>query len=450
MNCHQCQEQLTDYLEGLLEPSAREQIEAHLAFCSDCQAEREAVGQLVDCLTCDGQTSADVSLDIPVMGRIIREQSIQLRRFQMQRRIRWIQVGGGIAAAIAVLAVIGTWQARPDQTVKAAELRLCAAEVMAKGAEAASEVKSIHIRARMRTSPKGNLGDIDAKCEFVPVELWREFANVGRWRIEKPGRVIVMDGDTQTVFIKPDYAARFGKPSPEYLERHWLHRVAAVQETIGDELRMALTKGWDLTLTHDKDKKGRDKATVVIEVRSGLKDGDWVKNKVIEESDTRRVYHFDGDSGRLEGLEIYLHGKGGDVLIFEITGIEYNQPIDPKLFELELPENVIFREEPQKLADNEKYAGMTPQEAAHGFFQACAQEDWDELRKFMTSRPSESFKEDLGGLTIVAIGEPFQSKGYAGWYVPYEIKFKSGRVQKHNLALRNDNPAKRYVVDGGI
>ena len=68
----------------------------------------------------------------------------------------------------------------------------------------------------------------------------------------------------------------------------------------------------------------------------------------------------------------------------------------------------------------------------------------------MTSRPSESFKEDLGGLTIVAIGEPFQSKGYAGWYVPYEIKLKSGEVKKWNLAIRKDNPAKRFVLDGGI
>ena len=37
-----------------------------------------------------------------------------------------------------------------------------------------------------------------------------------------------------------------------------------------------------------------------------------------------------------------------------------------------------------------------------------------------------------------------------GGFVPYEIKFKSGKVHKHNLAVRNDNPAKRFVVDGGI
>jgi hypothetical protein len=39
---------------------------------------------------------------------------------------------------------------------------------------------------------------------------------------------------------------------------------------------------------------------------------------------------------------------------------------------------------------------------------------------------------------------------FAGWFVPYEIRFKDGTVKKHNLGVRDDNPAKRYVVDGGI
>ncbi len=43
--------------------------------------------------------------------------------------------------------------------------------------------------------------------------------------------------------------------------------------------------------------------------------------------------------------------------------------------------------------------------------------------------------------------------GYAGgrgWFVPYEIKLKSGTTEKWNLALRNDKAVHRYEVDGGI
>ena len=67
-----------------------------------------------------------------------------------------------------------------------------------------------------------------------------------------------------------------------------------------------------------------------------------MKNKFIMESDNRRTYHFDRKSGRLEGLEIHLREKDREVLIFEVTEIEYNQPIDPKVFTLELPDDVIF------------------------------------------------------------------------------------------------------------
>jgi hypothetical protein len=49
----------------------------------------------------------------------------------------------------------------------------------------------------------------------------------------------------------------------------------------------------------------------------------------------------------------------------------------------------------------------------------------------------------------MSIGSSFKSGQYAGVYVPYEVKLKSGEVQKHNLALRNDNPHKAWIVDGG-
>ena len=51
---------------------------------------------------------------------------------------------------------------------------------------------------------------------------------------------------------------------------------------------------------------------------------------------------------------------------------------------------------------------------------------------------------------IVEIGEPFRSGSYPGWFVPYEIKLWTGETRKFNLAVRNDNPARRYIVDGGF
>jgi hypothetical protein len=94
---------------------------------------------------------------------------------------------------------------------------------------------------------------------------------------------------------------------------------------------------------------------------------------------------------------------------------------------------------------------MGPRETAQAFFEACADEDWDEFLKFWpASAVDQRLKDYLGGIEIISIGEPFKSGRYAGWFVPYEIKFKNGHTKKMNLAVRNDNPAQRYVVDGGI
>ncbi len=91
---------------------------------------------------------------------------------------------------------------------------------------------------------------------------------------------------------------------------------------------------------------------------------------------------------------------------------------------------------------------MTPKEVAEALFTACAEENWDEFQKYWPD--SGQMKDYLGGLEIISIGEPFQKGAYPGWFVPYEIKLKNGHVKKHNLAIRNDNAAKRYMFDGGI
>ena len=60
------------------------------------------------------------------------------------------------------------------------------------------------------------------------------------------------------------------------------------------------------------------------------------------------------------------------------------------------------------------------------------------------------FKRVFGGLTIVSVGESFTSAAYSGRFVPYEIRFKSGGVKKHNLALKQDPKSARWYLDGGL
>ncbi len=317
--------------------------------------------------------------------------------------------------------------------------------------KAVPRISSIHIKGKMRNPSHDNFIYLDPKLDFVPIEIWKQFGENTKWRVEKPGRVIVMDGSSTIQLIKPpvNTAIKIPQPTESPFDTGWLFSFTNVQNLINKQLQSAMAQGWDMKLTHEQDMDVK-KLLVTVEAKSAKDADDYLKNDSIDTSDTRRVYRFDAETKRLEAVQIYMHLKDKDVLVFEADKIEYDQPIDPARFTLELPKDVKWYQEPTKLADNEKYENMTPKKAATTFFQACAEENWDEVKKFWEMPVDERLKENMGGLQVLKIGEPFQAKPYPGWFVPYVIIFPDGRIQKHNLGIRNDNPVNRYMVNGGI
>ncbi len=438
MNCHECREELVAYVEHLLDDAARTSVESHLAECSSCEAELCVMRTVMGALAIDARNSAPVSLETVVMDRILQEQAIQLRRLKMRRRIRLLGISGAMVAAILMLLVSSFWFAQPASAEKTP------AEVLAQGADAVLDPKTVHIVAKMRTLPNDNFSMIGAKYDFVPVEIWEQFGETPKWRVQKPGRVAVMDGLSTTMLIRPNYVVRFPKPSHGAFDTGWLLALANVQDMITHELRAAQARGWDMKLTHEPTGAGEKMMLVTVEAKSGLPADDYLKNKFFEDSDMRRVYRFDAKSKRLESFDAYLHEPKGNVLILSIKHIEYNKPLSQEVFALKLPEKIVVFHEPQRLPDNEKYEKMTPDQAARAFFEACGRRDWDEVGKFMWPL-DDRVKSYLGGLELVHLGTPFQSKGYPGWYVPYEIKL-GFHAKSRDLIVRNDNPAKHYVV----
>ena len=445
MTCQDCRMELVAYLEGLLDETSQGQLESHLAQCAACHDELWELRQLTDRLARETRHVPPVCLDHKVIDRLFREQALELRRSKMRRPLQILRIGGALAASVGLLVGLCVWLVQPTGTVTAAE----AAGVLARGAEAAPGVSSVHLVAQMRTDPRDNFSSINAGGDLVRVEVWKQSGEQPRWRVEKPGRVAVMDGASTTMLIWPDMVVKV-PASQAAFDTSSLLELTNVQNLITYELRKALARGWDLQLAHETSAAGEKKVLVTVEAKAGVPANDYLQNKFFEDSNMRRVYRFDAKTQRLEGLEAYLHRDGGDVLILKVQQIEYDKPIDPTVFTLKLPGTVREFKKPERLADNAKYEKMTPQQAARAFFEACAREDWEEVHKFSPLPPDQNLKTFLGRLEIVRLGEPFQSKGYPGWYIPYEIKLKVGTVIKHNLAMRKDNPARRYVVDGGL
>jgi hypothetical protein len=444
MNCTECRENLVAYVEGLLDPEDALRCRNHLQECEGCRAEHAAISRLQQQLVNRGRVAERISIVEPVMRRI-RAVPVEAERntiMSLVIRHRWgLGFGGATLGAILVLVLL---------LANTSRMQASAAEVMIKGAAAVNGITTIHIRGQLRTLPADNFSYIDSKLDFVKIELWKQFRPELKWRIDKPGRLAVMDGESTVLFVQPDHGLRTG-PSPSASDTQWLHAIADLSGLLNDELRLSRLHKWPMTLDQKQGADGEPKSIITVEADAGLPANDYVKNNFFETADTRRVYTFDNQTGRLELAGIYLKAESGEKLVFELDQIEYNLPIDPKVFQPQLPQNVTWEQEMQILPDNDRYAFMSPEEAARAFFEACGREDWDEAGRFITV--NGFLKNYLGGVQVIKIGKSFETaltQSGGAIFVPYQIKLKSGETKKHNVALKKDRTTDRWFVDGGI
>jgi outer membrane lipoprotein-sorting protein len=371
------------------------------------------------------------------------------KKITITERIKTMKNFTKLAAAAVIIIAVALSINILDKSIPTAS----AAQVLQEAIDAVSGLWSVHIEARMRTLPADNFMHLDLDRDFVPIRMWKDIDQNGvlKWRIQKPYRYAVMDGEEATMVIRDSWAVK-GRCREFYcFDLRWLGQMLNIDKLLENELQNAQQPSRREYLVRYE--KINDVNKIVLEVESfaNVPADDYLRNKFISDSDNLRVYYFDAQTKLLQNLEIYVHVEDEDVLVFEITNIELNTEIDPGLFKLDLSENVVWFKPVEILPDNEKYEQMSPKEAATVFFQACADENWEEYLKFNAqSHVPQRTKDHLGGLEIIIIGEPFQSKGYGGWFVPYEIRLRSGHIKQHNLALRKDNPANRYQVDGGL
>jgi hypothetical protein len=100
------------------------------------------------------------------------------------------------------------------------------------------------------------------------------------------------------------------------------------------------------------------------------------------------------------------------------------------------------------------YTGSTPEQAARTFFEACSQENWTVVAKFQIHPLSEDTKECFGGLQLLSLGKPYFARirfgrRVNGVFMPYEIRYKNGKVQKFRIMFRCDNADKHWYINSG-
>jgi len=434
MTCRSARRLMADLFDSG-DPCPPPELRAHLDGCRNCAAELEETRNAVAGIQPRGRVSASADFKERTMTKLAAE----LNAAQTPRpRIRFTPLLRLALTAAAILAVVAALPYLGALGTNRGEVALLAQSI-----DALNGLRSVHIVARMRTPRGDNFESIGAGYDFQPVEMWREFGSTPRWRVENPGRVVVMDGAQSILFMKPDFAVHGGR-NPGFVE--WLRPLLDPERVLAAELRAA-QKGESRAAIRQEGQRVTLTATRKAE---GEFVNDWGRNSSVSQSDHTRVYHFDAATSRLTGLQVILHDGGKDVVVFEATDIRYNEAVAPELFTVALPDGVIWGVPPEQMPTNRPLPA-TARDAAEAFLGGMSQRDWERvLTVYAATAVPEGLKRDGGGLHVISIGEPFQSGLYAGWYVPYEVMLADGTGKKWNLAVRNDNAAHRWVQDGGF
>jgi len=434
-----------DLFDETLSADEKEQLSREIYEIADYAEELEFIHQAADALTPSSEIKASKTLKDSVMKQI--HESSETTGSKTGRIVplfnpSWKKIARIAAVLLITLAIVPIFGPRLFNT------NARAMTLLSNSIEAILNIKTMFISFQVRSVTGDNLDLIDTRGDFIDYKLWKQFSPTAKWRIEKPGMAVTMDGQKQYRFMEKTGVGLVGSPDAGFVD--WMKILLEPEKILQEEKAFAdkYKAKYDISNTGSE-----TILTVKAKALGNFKNTFSLKNS-IPESDNRRVYSFDKQTGRLKTLEVYVLENKNEILVLKINKITYNETIASEIFSLSLPENTKWVE----LKDLEPKKGnialaSTSDEAAKMWWKALSENDWATVYKLDPSIEHssnlEAIKKEFGGLQINSIGKPFKSGLYAGEYVPYEVKLKSGEIKKYNLAIRNDNPAKAWVIDGG-
>jgi outer membrane lipoprotein-sorting protein len=447
MDCKKCKLEMVNLFDTNEDFALKESILEHIKQCPDCEEEYHKALEIISMLKPKLQPKAPFQLKQNIKNQLKMEDTKMKTQDSKSKKLnprfkKFLMVAAVVALGVVIVPIINNNTNVLNGTARAAN------SLIDNSIRATQLVKSMIIKLQVRTLANDNFSLIGAEYNMVNHSFYKSFSNPEKWRLEKPGRVVVNDGEYQYLHMVS---------TQDYLKASRFHNMIEDFEMLLEPEKILIKEQYGLK---------KNGSTLTMEVKDGLvyltvsdkAQGDFIndymRNTSIGESDNRREYVFDNDTKLLRGMKIYLTEDTKETLIVNIESIEYNVRIDPSLFAIEIPKGQEWRDL-DVVEESKIFTNITSKKAAEIIFNGLAKKDWQLVAQAYSffdgkNEHANNLKEKFGGLTLVKLGEPFKSGQYAGEFVPYEVRLKSGEIKRFNLALRNDNPNKVWLVDGGL
>lgn len=438
MNCQEFHKMIPDLLAGTLSPEELTTAREHLTSCPACAEALRTARETLRSVTPRFEPSVPEGLEVRLLDAVHRRATVSKTPEHRPRRRLVGLLSGVVSAAAAVIVVLTFGLNTP---ARAARNRLTQAIASMEG------LRSIRIELRIRTSEQENFDYIDPHREFIPHTLEAIYSPRLLWRVEKPGRKALYDGEHTYLWFDSLNDGLIQPYAPDAIGM--LNLLIDPSQLL--ELERQLTRAHTGARYELRREAEVLYLTVISPAQGDFSQSDHERNTSIIESNTRREYRFDALNGRLLGARVTLLAEEGERALLEIDRITYDAPLDTATLTV-LPEGINWTDQTRN-TPSPRLTGIDAKEAARLILAAFATWDneiLDEALRSYGAHARELLQSRYAGATVERLSEPVRSGKYPGWFIPCTLRMGDGSRERIRLALRNDNSAGSWVVDGGL
>ena len=438
MNCQEFHKMIPDLLAGTLSPEELTTAREHLTSCPACAEALRTARETLRSVTPRFEPSVPEGLEARLLDAVHRRATVSKTPGRRPRR-RLVGLPSGVGSAGA--AVVGVLTFGLNTPARAARNRLTQAIASMEG------LRSIRIELRIRTSEQENFDYIDPHREFIPHTLEAIYSPRLLWRVEKPGRKALYDGEHTYLWFDSLNDGLIQPYAPDAIGM--LNLLIDPSQLL--ELERQLTRAHTGARYELRREAEVLYLTVISPAQGDFSQSDHERNTSIIESNTRREYRFDALNGRLLGARVTLLAEEGERALLEIDRITYDAPLDTATLTV-LPEGINWTDQTRN-TPSPRLTGIDAKEAARLILAAFATWDneiLDEALRSYGAHARKLLQSRYAGATVERLSEPVRSGKYPGWFIPCTLRMGDGSRERIRLALRNDNSAGSWVVDGGL
>ena len=320
------------------------------------------------------------------------------------------------------------------------------------------EAKSMIMEGKLRTEADESIDYINPQSGFVPTTIKVIYDEPMLFSIEKKGgRTVLYKGAESTGNYVYQWST-FNNTLSGWKSQHTGY--------VNGELEAMLNPRLLLETEYRIAERNRGTDYEIIEVNNMVivrvttsaqgdySQSDYMLNTSLAEANTLREYTFDKDTGLLHKLRIVIMVDDKPITIMESESIDYNKPLTvADLYDKALFDSITFNDMSIRAEASSPLIGIEADEAAEIILKAMNEWDTEILNTAMYYFKGDVMKiveERYRGLEVKSIEKAVKSGLYPGRFVKCKVVLPNGKKETLTLALRNDNKAKVWLVDGGL